>query len=559
MSNLPRSRLSLTDTGGGIATGSDLLIVAAPVNQGPLYTRRFYTSVAALLTDFGPGKHADFVAHYIDIAKKPIVFVGMTPVPGSIGPVITTGILGNATPTLAGTPNDDAHIYVIFPSAAVLGTQGAFQYSLDNGQTLSPLTRLGTALTYLIPNTAITITFGSNAATYNAGDTFNAHAYGPTYDSTGLTALTAELAANGDLSRLVMLLGDSSATLAQATSDAMNSYESSTDRETRAVAALRPRYADATAVLTADTVTFASTTATRSAGSWLTDGFKVGMTASFTGTASNNVAEKITALSATVLTVAAGFASESAGSGVAHATATEAETDWMAALDAITLGQVWSRVVLGAGDAIRTSPIDKSRKKRNATWAMVCRYMAHDVQVSPADATLGRLEDWTLYGADGRLACHDERASGGLLNSRITCLRTLDGDIGGAYVALALTLELNDRPLSRLPIACVGDITCTICRSETTKLLNSKVILDPKTGYMTTAEQRRIEGKVQSKLENELLAAKTEGQRASAVTFSIVNNTDLRQPGATVSWECDLTGLGYLEQLSGVVRVQGAQ
>jgi hypothetical protein len=562
MANLPKAKVGLTDTGGAVASGVDVLIAAGPVPSGQLFKPRLFTSVQALLNEHGFCGAIDFCAHYIELAQKPVFFVGMTPIAGSIGAMELSGVTGNAVATAAGTPVDDEDIKILFTKGGALATAGIeFKTSRDGGQTYSPSVRLGTALTYLIPDTGITVTLGTTAATYNANDVIAFGVKGPTFDSGDLTSLQTALASGSQLSRLQMLIGESDGTLAQAESDMVSSYESTNNRDTRALAALRPIYRPAKKA-TGGTVSFLASpkTVTRSVGDWQADGFHVGMKVTITGSVSNNVsAQVITVLTTTVMTLGSATLVDEATVSNVGVTGTESETDWMSALDAITLGKDWPRLLLGGGDAMRTSPINGTRKKRNASWAIACRYMAHDVQVSPADGTLGRLEGWALYNADNTLACHDERANGGLLHSRISCLTSQDTDPGGAFVALALCLTGDDRPLSRLPVACLGDLTCTIARAETTRLLNSRVILDPKTGYMTVAEQRRVEGAVLSVLRNELLAPKLEGQRASDITFSIDRNVDLRQPGAIVSWEADLTALGYLEQLSGTVRVQGSQ
>lgn len=75
-----------------------------------------------------------------------------------------------------------------------------------------------------------------------------------------------------------------------------------------------PSVADATQVTAAGgrTLTFASSgnTCTASSGSFITDGYKVGMVLTVAGTSSNNGTYTITAVTATVITVSSGFTNE---------------------------------------------------------------------------------------------------------------------------------------------------------------------------------------------------------------------------------------------------------
>lgn len=561
MANLPTSKVGLKDTGGAIATGTANLIVAAPVLSGPLFTPRFCTSVAAVLALFGPGEMSEFCGHYIELTQQPVTVIGLTPIAGSLSQVDATLVTGTGVPTVAGTPNDDAQVQVQIIAAGVLGAAGPqFQYSLDNGQVWSRTQRLGTNLTFTIPNTGIVITFGTGTQTYVVGDFFIFRSYAPTFDGTDLTSLEAALAGSATLSRLVMTLGDMSASVCQSASDMMDDYETVRHRDTRLVGSLRPLY-QAAKKTGAATLTFATpaNTVTRSTGSWITDGFQIGMRVSFSGSVSNNlVAAQITGLSATVMTLASTLTivAEAATANVI-ATAIENEGDWMAALDAITLGKIWNRLVLGGGRLMRTSPIDGFRRARNVSWATVCRYMSHDLQASPARVSDGRLEGWSLYDANNALVHHDERVNGGLLQSRITCARSFDTDPGGAYVALALTLAADDTPLSRLPVACLGDLTCTLCNSLTTTKLNGNYQLNDD-GTLLESEARRIETSINSQLKAQLLTPGVEGPRASDVLYTLTRGIDLRQPGAKQTWACKLTALGYIEQFDGTVIVQGA-
>ena len=195
--------------------------------------------------------------------------------------------------------------------------------------------------------------------------------------------------------------------------------------------------------------------------------------------------------------------------------------------------------------------------------------MLHDVQISPAKNENGPLlasnditmtdeaTDLTNTTPTKQLEEHDERVDGGLLAMRVACLRTYaEQNLGGTYVALALTLDNDNASLSRVQVGGVADIACSVAKAELTRKLNAEVVLrDDNTGRMTEAERLRIQSTVKTKLEIQLLTKRKEGQRASAVDFILDGTADLRVPGVQVTSETKVTPLGYFEQITNTVRV----
>tara|TARA_R110000868_G_scaffold373332_1_gene637275 strand:- start:21 stop:578 length:558 start_codon:yes stop_codon:yes gene_type:complete len=180
--------------------------------------------------------------------------------------------------------------------------------------------------------------------------------------------------------------------------------------------------------------------------------------------------------------------------------------------------------------------------------------MEHDLHISAAKVALGGLSGWSITDADGLLEEHDERVDGGLLGIRVACLTSTD-EFAGVFCALPVTLAEDNTPLSRLQVGFVSDLCCTVAKRETTRRLNEEVILDPSTGYMLESEREAINKYVEGQLRAALLTQGPEGQRASDVTFALATDVDMRTPGTAVPWEAVLTTLGYIERLSGTVRV----
>jgi hypothetical protein len=101
------------------------------------------------------------------------------------------------TVTLDGTVGAYDDYYVVLrPSVGgTIGTTGmTFQFSLDAGRTYTPAIALGTAVTYAIPNTGITLNFA--AGTLVAADTYKFQTIAPAWNAAGVTAAIAALQAS---------------------------------------------------------------------------------------------------------------------------------------------------------------------------------------------------------------------------------------------------------------------------------------------------------------------------------------------------------------------------
>jgi hypothetical protein len=305
-------------------------------------------------------------------------------------------------------------------------------------------------------------------------------------------------------------------------------------------------------------------TVTRNIGSFVSDGFRVGMVVTVAGSASNNgVIGPLTAVSATVLTFASGIANEASVSAAnLTITAVESKLAWRTAIDAIVgatpqTEKVDFRVMTYGGRAHRKSPLNAWRKMRPSSWAVAIRCMGHDIHISPAKVELGALDGWSIFDSRGELLSHDERVDGVMLSARVSCLTTID-NLNGVYCALPVTLDSDGRPLSRLPIVLVGQLTCRVAQAAYQQKLSSEVdYKSDGSGHILETEARRIDGYVNSQLAIALLSPGPEGSRATRAVATMTRNIDLRVVGATVPWEVELQCKAYIESLDGVVRVGG--
>jgi len=176
------------------------------------------------------------------------------------------------------------------------------------------------------------------------------------WGSTAIATAEAALVGQQQLSRSWLVCGDvPTSTFANYILTQANAYASASERFVYARASIydrTPLGANAQVQVKksdSSVITFTSTTATRASGSWISDGFAVGDMVTFAGTISNNVTEAITVLTATVLTVASGFASEVAPS---SATAVASEEITFAASTITRTTGSWINDGFAVGDTV---------------------------------------------------------------------------------------------------------------------------------------------------------------------------------------------------------------
>ena len=299
-------------------------------------------------------------------------------------------------------------------------------------------------------------------------------------------------------------------------------------------------------------------TLTRSSGSWLADGFRVGDSFTITGTASNNVTATITVLTATVLTVVTGtFAAEVIGAEDVTIVAGETESQWVSTMDsafATVDGQ--KRIDIGLGRAAKVSPITGYKMRRPAQWPASIREYQHDVHIPCWRKEHGPLLDWDLYDDDGNLTEFDEASTGGALAARFTCLRTYANGPAGVYVALSLTRATESSLLSRTHNMAVANIAQTVCQAEGENAIGVDLVLNAD-GTAESSSLRKVEDKINAALQTNLLVSKqNEGPRASSAKFTASTDDILNVVPATMTGTCALGLKGTIEQVDIVIRVK---
>lgn len=317
MAELPEATVTIDDEAGALAGGTDLLTVLACVENSADVTPRIFASTKALLSTHGYSPAVDYCALHFEESKKPVLFLGLpTVTAGAIGRLDASGNTGTSVVSVsAGTHGvlEEVDAIVTIADGGIVGTdQIVLDLSLDGGFS-SKRVRLGTALLYAIPYFGLVLHFA--AGTLVTGDVaYKFSTTAPRWDQAGLAAARAALVAQQKQARSWLVVGDLIAKIdATDLLTQVNGYETANDRFVIARAHVRDRKRQSAMsrisvrMTGSPTLTFAEVggtgdTVTRNAGSWITDGFAVGMVVTVGGSVSNNVTGPIASLSATVLT-----------------------------------------------------------------------------------------------------------------------------------------------------------------------------------------------------------------------------------------------------------------
>lgn len=649
MAENPSANVSIQDQAGGFAGGTGYAFIFACVQKNADLKARVFASSDAFQSTHGYSPAADYIAHHIDENEQPVIVVGLpTATAGAVGRLNTTGVTGTSAVTVSSGADgilEEVYFVGTVTTGGTVGTTGILvSISCDGGRT-SKSVRLGTATSYTIPLFGIVLNFG--AGTLLAGDTFSFTTTPPIWDTTGIAAARAACARQLKMARSIIVIGDvQTHDIAQAIVDAANSYETTNKRFVYARINVRDRLPTATkskvlkkmrggpnltfaevgatgdtitrsagswvddgfavgdvvtitgsasnnvtgpiASLTPTVLTFGTTdlaaegpvggvsvvgsegltfaevgatgdTVTRSTGSWLADGFRVGDTVTITGTASNNVSGAIAALSATVLTFGTtDLAPEVIGSANVTITAGETMAQWVSAMDSeFAPIDAQKRIDLALGRARKASPITEWMLRRPIMWAASIREYGHDLQIPCWRKADEPLSGWTIEDTDGNVVEYDETNDGGALAARFTCARTYSNGPRGTFIALSLTRAPEDSLLSRTHNLAVVNLGCTIVQAETENAIGQVLVLKSD-GTATTDSLRLVEGRVNTKLELNLLAQGKEGQRASMAVWKANTNDVLNVPNATLNGILTLELNGTLEHINTSVVIQTA-
>lgn len=648
MPELPGASTTIQDVAGGFGSGTGYLAVFGCVESNADLTPRIFTSASAMRDVHGYSPAADIIAMHISETNKPVLFVGLpTASVGTIGQQNDDGVTGSCSITaVAGAHGVLEEVNGIFRSLTdgTIGTDQILgELSLDGGVTFKKV-RLGTANTYTIPYVGIVLNFG--AGDLNVDDEFLFTSTAPMWDGDGFADAISALGTQNKRVRSILVVGDlPNSTFAGYVTTGVNAYETDKNRYVYARAQVRDHLPLASKSSTrrrmtgTPTITFLEVgatgdTITRNVGSFIADGFAIGDWIVVTGSASNNIAGKITNVTALVLTLdtadlvnegpvsnvsiyatetitflevgatgdtisrssgswlsdgfrigdritVAGTASNNFSNalvtnvtaltitldtqdlvneviGSTSVTLTKGETlsGWVSSVDAAFASvDAQRRIDLGAGRGRKLSPITGYEFRRPVQWAASIREYQHDIHVATWAKELGPLDGWSLEDTNQQIVEYDEENTGGLLAARFTCFRTWGNGPEGAYIAMSLTRADENSNLSLTNNMCVANEVCTIVQANTELVVGKTFVLDSD-GHATAASLSQIEQRVNTPLRDSLLKNGPEGPRASSVRWIAAKDDVLNVPDATLNGTALVEMNGTIFRVNTVVAVQ---
>lgn len=556
MPSLPRATITVADgqRATGYAGSADTLMVAGCCSSGTTNAPRLHSNVQALVAAFGYGPAVEAAAYVLERSGKRVLFVRMPgSTAGSNSAVDSNDATGTSVVTLTGTPYDDYEGRLLITTGGTRGTAGVvFKYSLDAGRTWSLATALGTATTYAIPNSGLTLNFA--AGDFDADDEHRWTTTAPRWDSADLSDLLTALSTNNTPLVGGLLVGDLVAGDIDTIGTELDAYATDRGRFTRWFTNLRrarrTRRARGTLVLTFAEVGGSGDTITRTTGSWITDGYVNGDNVTIAGTASNDgTYTNVTVTSATVLTLDSDNDVVAEVSVTCTAEAVEAEDDWIATLASETAAKADKRESLWGGHVVLVSSVSSRKYSRPSSWAGAARFLSGDPSRALSAVADGPLVGASIVDDHGDTIEHDEAAVPGLLDARIACLRTFDGR-QGVYVALPMLFAPTGSDFDRLQFGAVIDIACATAKFTLEGKLSTDVLLKPGTSTIDEGAALQIEKAVNRALANAL----TVKGRVTSATYTCSRDDDLSAATPVLTGTVNVQPLGYLENIATTVQ-----
>lgn len=193
--------LSITDgaLGAVSASADNTSVCMGCSSQGPVSQMLLTTSLKTIQTTYGTGPMPEAAGFRIFNSGAPVIAMRTPPTnPGTSSAVTFAGTGTSAiTVTLDGTVGafDDSQTIFQVITGGTKGTAGiTFRVSRDKGRTWSPVIALGTAASYVIPASGITLHFATG--TLVAGDTATFYTIAPLWAIADVAACFATLSAS---------------------------------------------------------------------------------------------------------------------------------------------------------------------------------------------------------------------------------------------------------------------------------------------------------------------------------------------------------------------------
>jgi len=188
--------ITIVDNGGSsiLVPASSVQVVIGCSSAGTVNQIVATRSLTTLASTFGTGPLPEAAGLAILRGATVIAIRATSNTAGAAGTVVTTGT-GTSVTTVTGAATDDYFVQFTVLTGGTIGTGPIiFTISLDAGRTTGPSISLGTANTYAIPGTGLTLHFA--AGTLVAGDIVRFATTAPTWNDAGIAAALSALQAS---------------------------------------------------------------------------------------------------------------------------------------------------------------------------------------------------------------------------------------------------------------------------------------------------------------------------------------------------------------------------
>jgi hypothetical protein len=425
----------------------------------------------------------------VDPNRTPVVVVRLPSTTPGVLHLDTTGVTGTSVVTADGVVTPLGYYEPRFEvlTGGTIGLEGIIiRRSPDEGRSIEDI-QLGTATSMELPGLGVKINFA--AGTLVAGDVVTGWTDPPHWAQADLPPLFTQLRSGTAYFSLLCIGEPSAPGDAPVIGTGLTSLEQY-GRDVHAIITVRPRYKPTLPLEVEVTFDDTTRTITRAAGSWITDGVKVGMRATVSGTANNNgVFVRVTTITATVLTFSVGVVFVDEAAVTADLLFEETEQDYGTNTNADWASVIDPRISACADEIRALSPsprpldLDRPFPGELTTKLIVSPIDTEPGQVRQAGVVGGALAvalRGRIYDGDTRIH-YDADADPTLAtppNGRFTVLRRLPDGRAGAFVNTGLTLYGSDSAIDTIVKARLSNEWKRIVRSALTDEILSGLFSD---------------------------------------------------------------------------------
>lgn len=183
--------LTILDNGGAVVVPSASVMLAIGCCSGGTAGQVVASrNINSLISTIGYGTLTELCGKIISRGGTVLAVKTPSNTAGALSAVASTAAGSTSVVTVTGTPYDTYYVRVKCTKTGTIAAAGPqFQISLDAGRTYGPVISLGSAVTYVIPNTGITLNFA--AGHLDVGATYTFKATEPLWNTAGVQAAIA--------------------------------------------------------------------------------------------------------------------------------------------------------------------------------------------------------------------------------------------------------------------------------------------------------------------------------------------------------------------------------